>query len=90
MKAERLQQAIIRSQVQTFHSLLHLAPSGQHQHGRLIEPSAQLRQHLCPVLPRQAQVEHNQIRPVLFGIYQCCLPVSHPGYFVALKLQPLL
>src|ERR1700677_2304645 len=90
MKAERLQQTIIRSQIQTLHSFLHLAPSSQHQHRSLVEPPVQFRQHLRPVLPRQAQIEHDQIRTMLFRILQRRLAISYPSHIMALKLQSLL
>ena len=50
---------------QTLHPLLHPRPPGQHQHRGRTEALAHLRQHLQPVLPRQAQVQDHQLRPQL-------------------------
>jgi hypothetical protein len=90
MKAEGLQQAVVRPKVQTLHPLLYLTPPGQHQHGGLIEPPPHLRQHFSPILLRKAQIEHNQVRAMLRSMFQRRLPIAHPGHFVALQLQPLL
>jgi hypothetical protein len=90
MKAEGFQQAIVRTQVQALHSFVHVAPAGQHQHHGVVEPAAHLRQHLRPVFPRKAQVEHNQIRTVLCGMNQRRLTIPNPAHLMALELQSLL
>src|SRR5271170_1545477 len=90
MKTERLQQTIVRPQVQALYSLLNLAPARQHQHRSLIEPAPQLRQHLGAILPRKTQVKHYQIRPLFGSLNQRRLSIPHPGNLMPLYLQSLL
>src|SRR6185437_4240815 len=90
MKAERLQQAIIRAKVQTLHPFFNFTPPSQHQHCHLIEPPPHLCQHLGSIFSRKTQIHHHQIGSVLLRIQQSRFAVPHPLHIMPLQLHSLL
>jgi hypothetical protein len=90
MKTERLQQAIIRAQIQAPHPFLHHAPARQHQHSCVVILPAHLFEHLSPILARQAQIQNHQVRLKRLNLLQRGNPIPHPSNLMPFQLQALL